>query len=158
MAKKNDYDMFLSFLDDIESQHSLEETETEDRISTLDDRDKKYSDLLENYNQYYIEKSKSNIGLRKCFFWFSFGLLSVMILGMIATAILLCVFVQNYIAVGVGIVSSLGASVTSILILPRIIGNYLFPSDEDKHIRDVIYKMRDADEHRFDTHKDKTKH
>lgn len=116
----------------------------------LADRDKAYTNMIRSYTQYYSLKNDINLKLRKKFFCFAFSLLSFLIVGMIAVAIIVSILVENAIVIGVGIVSSVSASATSFMVLPRIIGLYLFPNDEDKYISDMICQMRIADEHRFD--------
>ena len=121
------------------------------RESPLEMRDHEYTGLVQSYGEYYSKKNKINIILRILYFSFSFGLLFLIICGMIAVSVLICIFVKNNIAIGAGIVTSIGGAVTAILVLPKIIGRYLFPLDEDKYIRDMICKMRNYDEHRIES-------
>ncbi|MDE6473615.1 MAG: hypothetical protein K2L70_00750 [Clostridia bacterium] len=143
---------FNNLLNDI-VDINVEPTASEDGVTPIDDRDKEYTKLIRAYGYFYSEKNKINIELRKKFFRYSFALLAMLILGMIVVAVVICFKVQNAVAIAAGIVSSIAALATSLLILPRIIGEYLFPKNEDEYIRDMICEMRNADEHRRDSEK-----
>lgn len=121
----------------------------EGEIGPLDGRDRFYTAIVHSYVDYYQKKSKNNLTLRNLFFWFSFGLLLCVIAGMILSVVFLCKSCDDMIAMAVGIVASFAGTVASILILPKIIGKYLFPPNEDKHMRELLYHMRTADEYRI---------
>ncbi len=141
---------FSEYINDIELGYlnNRKPISSEKAINPLDDRDRTYTELIEAYKDFYEEKSKANIELRKRFFDCSFALLFILVIGMIAVSVVLCIMVENVIAVGAGIVASISASVTSMLLLPRIIGDYLFPKNEDAALTNLMYQMRLADEGR----------
>lgn len=120
----------------------------EDEVGPLDGRDRFYTDIVQSYVEFYHKKSSDNLGLRKWFFRYSFILLFSLIVGLILVITLLCVFCHDIVAVIIGIVSSFAGTVTSVLVLPKIIGMYLFPQNEDKYICKLLYRMRTADEYR----------
>ncbi len=114
----------------------------------LDKRDEVYTQLVGAYKDYYKDKSKVNIELRKCFLWLSFSLLFVLVGGCVAIGIIGCYSLNGVIAILVPIVTSVASITTSVLVLPRIIGKYLFPPEEDKEIKDLIKGFKDSDDSR----------
>lgn len=139
---------YVKDVDAYEPMRSEENIDPSDK--SLNDRDVKYTEIMDEYKKFYKKKSDSNILLREKFFSCSFALLFILVIGMIVVSVILCFAVENVITIGVGMVSTIAASVTSILLLPRIIGEYLFPKDEDEHITNLIKDMRINDEHRRD--------
>lgn len=132
-------------LDEVDDSSRVE---WEYQIGALLSRDKSYTAVVDTYVDYYGRKSESNLSLRKWFFRLSFILLFLLIAAMITTTVLLGLYSNDAATVITGVVASFAGTVSAILILPKIIGNYLFPHDEDKYIRKLIYNMRMADEFR----------
>ncbi len=144
--KKRSPDYFDDFFDDVDEINYQPILSEEEASNPLDVRDKSYTDLVDSYTQYYKSKSEVNISLRKSFLYFSFILLTVLILACIGLSVLVCFLVENVVASMVTIISGLASIATSILILPRIIGKYLFPEDEDSAIKDLILHFKDTDD------------
>ncbi len=156
---KNDYfhnnaeysfDDYYEDIDSFDLGEPIDNEQGVSRLPALDLRDIQYTEAIAIYNKLYEKKTKSNITLRKCYFWCSFVLLFLLIGAMTAISIVLCFKVENVITIGAGMVSTIAALVVSCLVLPRIIGEYLFPKNEDRYMRDIMYRMREADEHRRD--------
>lgn len=132
------------FFDDIgdDSESIISEKEA---ASPKAQRDREYTQLVHAYTEHYSKKSETNRLLKVIFFGFTLLLLGLLVLGCVAVAIVVCIFVNDQVAVLTTLVSSILGAVSSILILPTIICNYLFPKDEDKYIRDLIKHFKDTD-------------
>ncbi|MBQ7340267.1 MAG: hypothetical protein IJW43_05395 [Clostridia bacterium] len=121
-------------------------SEEDAKLSTLDKRDESYTKLINAYKDYYIDKSKVNIILRKCFLWLSFGLLFALIIGCILISVFGCIYLNGVFGALVSVISSIASITTSTLVLPRIIASYLFPNNEDKEIKELILFFKDSDD------------
>ena len=120
---------------------------TEDDLDPKKRRDNAYADLVVAYKDHYINKATSNQILKKWFFGLTFGILFLLIVGIIVFTIFLLKSNQGEDTALVGIVSAIIGLISSIIILPSIMARYLFPKNEDEYIKDMIVHMRDADEH-----------
>ncbi len=73
-------------------------------------------------------------------------ILYILILGCTAISIIGCFFIDDLVSMIISILSNIVSITISILMLPKIIAKYLFPSDEDKHIKDLITYFKDSDD------------
>lgn len=127
-----------------------------DKLETSPDADAKknkknknvYTNLIDNFNEHYKARNKHNRGMKIAFFVLAF--VSLMI------ALIMCfymvykmldsdTFTWEYLA---GIIGALGTFLTSLLVLPKMIGDYLFPNngkDEDQALLQFIQYMRNAE-------------
>ena len=96
------------------------------------------ADLRNLVNNYYKVKNATNIALRKKYFNCSFALIFILVFSFIGTTIMVCLFIKDSLATIISLVGSIGGLVPSVLILPRIIGEYLFPHNEYDPARDAI--------------------
>lgn len=136
-------ELFYDFDDLAELYDSIE---SEDRASIGPDRNQLYNDFIKDHKQYYEDKSELNLKLRKRFFDCSFALLFMLLICLIGSLVLVCVLVKEPATIIVGLITAIGGVVSSVLVLPKIIGKYLFPTDEDKGIRDLVYHFKDSDD------------
>lgn len=128
------------------TQESQVKSEEEARLSAVQKREESYTALIDAYSDYYKKKSYANITLRKCFLRLSFLLLFVLIGGCISIGILGCIYLEEMFAELISIISSIAGISTTIIVLPRIIGKYLFPPKEDEAIKDLIIHFKDSDD------------
>lgn len=115
----------------------------------LDERDKAYTKLVEAYQKYYTKKSEANLGLRPLFMKLSFILLFVLVGACISVGVVGFFILDDALAVLVSIVSSIASITTSVLVLPKIIAEYLFPKNEDKYLKEIIKIFKDSDDSRW---------
>ena len=101
--------------------------------------------LRKAYNNYYNKKNATNISWRKRYFNCSFALLFILVFGFIGTTIMVCLCVQDNLAVIVSLVSSIGGLVPSVLILPKTIGDYIFNKNEYDGAKDAIESAKKID-------------
>lgn len=109
-------------------------------------RDEAYSHLLNDYIEAHKTKEKYNKNYKLVFF-----VVTICIFVGIIVASLILIFrvsSKSYlgysgIAVVVGCISSI---ISSIIVLPKIIAQHLFPVDEDKHILGIVQNMQQHDE------------
>lgn len=64
---------------------------------------------------------------------------------------MVCLYVKDNIATIVTLVSTIAGVVGSVLALPKIIGGYLFPQDEDDNIKDLFYHFKDSDDRQMNS-------
>ena len=93
-------------------------------------------------SDYYKTKNATNISLRKKYFNCSFALIFILVFGFIGTTIMVCLCVEDNLAIIISLVSSIGGLVPSVLILPRIIGRYIFPNDEYDPAKDAVESVK----------------
>lgn len=106
------------------------------------------ADIKTLYKDYYKAKNTTNISLRKKYFNCSFALIFILVFGFIGTTIMVCLCVKNELATVVSLVSSIGGLVPSVLILPRIIGKYIFPENEYDPGKDVVESSKKANKNK----------
>ena len=116
-------------------------------LKQYDARDVAYTDLLSDYIKSYNSKRRWNIWYKLAFFIISM-LAFVVIIGGSITAIIIAALkisdaeVWSIIAVAI---SGVASTVSSIIVLPKIIANHLFPTDEDKNMIDMVKNMQRND-------------
>lgn len=102
------------------------------------------------YNQYYNQKNKTNISLRKKYFNCSFALLFILVFGFIGITIMVCLCVDDNLSIIVSLVSSIGGLVPSVLVLPKTIGDYIFNTNEYDGAKDAIESAKKSDKNKKD--------
>lgn len=131
-------------LDVIAQKFIVDEITDNDKSPVLPAESKKVSDiantLLFEFDKHYVKKSKHNRGLKIAFFIITF----LLIIGVIITLLLA---INRVSANGINsetltfAISSLVSLLTTIIALPLIIANYLFPKNEDGEFLGLIYKI-----------------
>lgn len=97
-----------------------------------------YGVYLNNYCVNFNKKSKSKRRLGRCFFWITMTLLSIIVIcGIIGIGL---IFIRGNIGAGevTSIISAIVGMITAFLVLPKIIGDNLFPKDENDTSADLF--------------------
>lgn len=108
-------------------------------------RNKLYSDLLDSYISIYIVKCRTNRLFKLVFFWLTISVFVIVILSMILAMIIVASKQCKDTSDVVLAISSLSGMLGTIIVLPRIIGNYLFPNDEDENMNGMLKSMQSND-------------
>lgn len=108
-------------------------------------RNKLYTQLLETYIENYRKKEKTK-GIYKCVF---FIITIILFLGIIVCGligiIMLSVYGDGNLAnVGIAIANIVGI-VSTLIVLPRIIAEHLFPTNEESNMLGMVKNMQDND-------------
>lgn len=105
-----------------------------------------FTGLIETFVSNYKEKFEQNKSLKKWFFITVMILFSVTLLMPVGIAICAAVgWLDGYEVIAMTL-SSLGTIVASIIVIPKIIAQYLFSSKEDDAILDVLKEFYKNDE------------
>lgn len=143
---------FQSSVDVVQLAHDedLDRLNTHDRGSLTHHNDS-YDSILYNYTDHVSQTLKTKRFMKKFFFWVS---LSVMML--ITILVFVCILVtclnagnsnfdaQNYIIPGV---SALASFLTTFIVVPKIIAEYLFNSNEDSVMREIVSSIQEYDKY-----------
>ncbi len=139
----NDIDFLLNYI-----LSARPKKVTESKMDSKSQREKKkaedsYDGIVEEYQKQLEKRNKQNRAMKWAFFIISFACL-------IATIVLCYIIIINLIHKDgfaietlVAILGSLGTFLTSMLLLPKIIGKYLYPPNEDDKMLQFIISMRD---------------
>lgn len=84
-------------------------------------------DIAESHKLNHEQKRK----LKPIFFWIVMTMYIVVILGSIATMVLIPIFCKEWYAIVPSVLASIASIVTALLKIPSIIAYYLFPTAED---------------------------
>lgn len=116
-------------------------------VIALKDRDYKNSQLFQSYIDYYNKKSKTNLFLKKAFFWFFMIFMSVIIVAIpVGIIVLASIGKLNNSTIITAFTSSVISMVTAIIVIPKIIAQYLFSLKEDEVISSLVLKIQENDE------------
>lgn len=124
---------------------SSEKNSAEDNDPQYTRRNKLYSDLLELYIEEYENKSKWKKGYKLAFFvvvmFCFFG-----IIGASLYAIIIVAQKDDPSLYDLGtIIGSVAGIISSLVVLPKIIAEHLFPTDEDRNMNDILKSMQEND-------------
>lgn len=108
-------------------------------------RNRLYTQLLETYIDNYKHKEKTK-GIYKCVFFIVTVLLFISIVGGgVAGIVLLCIFGDGSLAnTGVALVDVAGI-ISTIIVLPKIIAEHLFPTNEESNMLEMVKNMQGND-------------
>lgn len=116
--------------------------ETDNSQAQYDKRDTIYTDLLDEYKKQFISKSKWNKWYKLAFF----VLAMLVFVGLIFASMHVLFIVANKgdtnaadIAVVVG---STAGIISAIIVLPKIIAEHLFPTDDQSRMIDMVKNMQ----------------
>lgn len=121
------------------------EQEDKEHRKEYDRRDNLYSDLLEEYINAYKKKTKRNRKLKLAFFFIVVFTFCVIILGSVASLIIVSIVGQSIAATVSVITGSVISIISAIIVLPKIIAEYLFPTDEEQNMNEMIKNMQEND-------------
>ena len=120
-------------LTNINSSRDLPHKEKE-----LDDRNKIYSTILENYSKYLNDTLVNNKSNKKIFLISLLIILGVVIVGFFICIVLLK---DNIIA----LITAFGTVISAIIVIPTKMVEYLFNPQETQQINEVIKNIQDYD-------------
>lgn len=110
-----------------------------------DARDELYTGLLRQYISVFNDKAEANAKYKAKFFYITMIAFCVLV-GVPLIAILLTVIIGNSnVAVIVALSSGAISILSAIIVLPKIIAQHLFPTDEDKNMIDLVKSMQEND-------------
>ena len=116
-------------------------------LKQYDARDAAYTELLSDYIKSYNSKRKWNTWFKLAFFIVSMAVFIVIIGGSIAALIIASLNVADaevWSVIAISI-SGVAATISSIIVLPKIIAKHLFPLDEDKNMIGMVKNMQSND-------------
>ena len=110
-----------------------------------DNRNKLYTLLLETYIENYKRKEKTK-GRYKCAFFIVTIILFVAIIvcGLVGMVVLSILGDGSLANVGIAITNIAGI-ISTIIVLPRIIAEHLFPTNEESNMLEMVKNMQDND-------------
>lgn len=124
--------------------------------NSLNLRNRQLTSILVNFNDYYFKNSNQNLKLKKRMFkWFMFFLLAIIVLIPVCLITLTALKLISGTVMIVTYISSAASLVTSIIVIPGVIAEYLFSRDEDKVVAKLIKNIQVSDEHIRSLHNEK---
>ncbi len=107
-----------------------------------DRRDELYADLLEQYIGTNKEKAKNNKTYKCVFFWITMVAFALLIIvPLLLFVIVACRDKHTYTHFAI-VIGGVGSIASSIIILPRIIAEHLFPTNEDENMIGMVKNMQ----------------
>lgn len=116
-------------------------------------RNKKYNDLIDGYTIAYNARHRCKNKLKTRFFWI---VMPVYIL-VVCTSLFILIaslFIKN--SNITLIIGAIGSLITTLIAIPTIIANYLFPKQEDSNLVDMFQLMFDFDTNYYNSIKEAT--
>lgn len=110
-----------------------------------DRRDALYADLLRNYIKQSKDKADKNIEYKRKFFNIVMTVFCFMIFIPLLAILIVAIRGDNNVTAIIALSSSAVSILSAIIILPKIIAQHLFPTDEDKNMIDLVKNMQDND-------------
>ena len=123
-------------LTNVNSSRDLPHKENDEK--ELDDRNKIYSTILENYSKYLKDTLNSNKSNKQIFL---IGLLVILLIIVIGFFICLYFLSDNIIA----LITAFASVTSAIIVIPTKIVEYLFNPQETQQIYEVIKNIQDYD-------------
>lgn len=106
-------------------------------------REKLFNQFLENYTNEYKNKSEQKRKLKDIFFVVILSILGIIVVGSMILLIVLLNLKLNISNIIITLISTSAEIITSLLILPKIIAEYLFDKEEEQHLNEIIGKMQE---------------
>lgn len=107
-----------------------------------DRRDTLYSDLLENYIKTYDGKAKCNKIYKFLFFTVSMLIFIGVVGAAIASLIIIALKKESSIADVAVLISGAAEIISVVIVLPKIIAEHLFPTNEDDNMIGMVKNMQ----------------
>ncbi len=108
-----------------------------------------YTEILDTYSKHLNKTLSLKRLMKKVFFWVAVGIMGFCILGIIAFVIVVAANaknenfnIQDYI---VPLFTSITSFLTVFIVIPKIIAKYLFNSNEDDVMKNVVSSIQDYD-------------
>ncbi len=104
-----------------------------------------YSQLLDCYKNNVVKKLDKNLFFKQFFFWMitvSFITIVAVSLGLLISAVF---FIKDSVTAIITVVGALSSILSTMIVLPRIIAEHLFPQNEDSAIIELVKQMQAND-------------
>lgn len=111
-------------------------------LENLEKRDGEYYNILTKYRQYVEKMLDANPGRQSWFFVIS---IIILVLSFGVLAFVLCAAVVTGNPNIVAIITAATETLVSFLVFPRIIAEYLFNTNENANIKDIVNSLRQHD-------------
>ncbi len=145
-------DVLLEIASDTEQSMERERVEndtfTDDEFDSAKNylaRDRLYTSLLSKYIEQNESKTNDNRCLKKCFFLAIIVTMGIIVSGTAVVFIIMAAKGTESVVSGILAVGGTGSLVSAIIVLPRIIAEYLFPKNEEQHMLDIVQRMQSND-------------
>jgi hypothetical protein len=135
---------------EIQRTDSLYENEARE----LTNRGSLYTALLEAYVTDFDLRHSGNMGYKKAFFITVMSLFCISVLAACAALALIAARGAQGAGDIVAALCSMATIISSFVIIPRIIAEYLFPLDEDKKVTEIVGIMQQNDSATRKIHRD----
>ena len=150
-ALLDDLQNFLQSANDIpievedEKLNNAVASQRKDQDIEYDRRNKLYTNLLNNYIQVYRKKEESKAKYKAAFFVITMILFCCIVITCLIGMIILSICGDGNLAnVGIAITNVAGI-VSTLIVLPKIIAEHLFPVNEESNMIDMVKNMQDND-------------
>ena len=110
-----------------------------------DKRDEQYTNLLKNYTNTYSKKSAVNAIYKDIFFYVTIVLLCALVVFPITLLFIIASKESSSLSDVSVVLGSITGIVSSIIVLPKIIAEHLFPVNEDSNMIDLVKTMQQND-------------
>ena len=120
-------------------------TQTREQDEEYNKRNKLYTDLLGSYISIYSKKEQAKAKYKVVFFIvINFLFAGIVVCGLIGVMLLSIQGDGNLANVGIAIANIAGI-ISSLIVLPKIIAEHLFPVDEESNMIDMVKNMQEND-------------
>lgn len=109
------------------------------------ERDSAVTKLLASYVDTYEKRQTDNRGFRQKMFWLCFFAVSALTLAIVFSIVYLLVWTERSITDIVALVTACVAAIGSLAFLLEIIAKYVFPSNEEEHISQMVQAVQKND-------------
>lgn len=128
-----------------ENLNSAVASQSIDQDIEYDKRNNLYTDLLNNYIQVYRSKEKVKSIYKAIFFVVTMILFCGIVITCLISMIMLSIYGDGNLAnVGIAI-SNVAGIVSTLIVLPKIIAEHLFPVNEESNMIGMVKNMQDND-------------
>jgi len=166
MSKKNDKNVIFRNISSADVPHEKFEiqlnglSETEKLISKDSQRindlfnksyikmDEKFIDYLEVFTDATRCGENAKLELKKAFFWMIMVIMFLLVASLCVVCILSVVFRSTDLKILAAVGSLFIESITAIIVLPKIIAEYLFNKEEEANRIEIIKAMQEYNDHK----------
>lgn len=118
-------------------------------ITSIKSHNKSYTDLLESYTEFISKTLNAKRKMKNCFYWLSFLVMAAFSIIIIAGIILLFrnaeVLKSDYRDYILPALTALSSFITVLIVIPKIIAEYLFNSSEENIMNEVVKNIQEYD-------------
>ena len=114
--------------------------EIKESYNKVDDR---LIDFISNFVENQNTASKQKKALKDIFFWFTMVLFAIIVMTPIICLVLMLIWkVPNYYVIFGSLVASVVEVLTTVIVLPKIVAEYLFNKEEEKANLQIVQLMQ----------------